>query len=278
MDAQQALNNPQALSKTILLVEDNPVNCKVAQHYIAKLGHAIEIVGNGREALTALAAAPYDLVLMDCQMPVMDGYEATVALRCREKNGVAPKRTPVIAITAHALVGDHARCLAAGMDDYITKPIIFDELRRVIELWLASPTPIPDTAHPNGAASHPMIEEATNTNSAPPVDMVRLRDAMGDDAEEVREILELCITQLTKNIAELRHAIEREDANALDLVGHNCAGVSANCGFAAMIEPFRELECRGREGRLAGAADIVTTIEKEFARTQIFLHKHVGEF
>jgi CheY-like chemotaxis protein len=134
-DARRASASPWSTAPRVLVAEDSPVNQIVASRALERCGCSVEIVATGTDALRALAAQHYDAVLMDCQMPDMDGYEATREFRRRERGSA---RTPVIAMTAHAMTGDRERCIEAGMDDYITKPFRPEKLLAVLERWIGN--------------------------------------------------------------------------------------------------------------------------------------------
>ncbi len=123
-------------SRSILIAEDNAINQKVIERMVQKLGYRVQLVSNGREAIEALARSSYSLIFMDCQMPEMDGFEACRQIR-RLNAATASTRIPIVAITANAMKGDRERCLAAGMDDYVSKPFTQENLRIVIERWLS---------------------------------------------------------------------------------------------------------------------------------------------
>jgi len=238
-----------ASDKLILLAEDNIVNQKVAVRQLRKLGYRADVVVNGREAIEALSRIAYDLVLMDCQMPEMDGYEASAEIRRIEGTR---KHTPIIAMTAHALNGDREKSLAAGMDDHITKPVNSDQLLRVIEHFLG------------GAANAKAPVDL-------PVDVDQLRQAMGEDPEEALDILNLYLSGMEGNLIKLDLAISSGNTSAVDLIAHNCAGTSANCGMVAVVEHFRELERMGRENELTGAGHVTEQVGIEFERIKVFL-------
>jgi PAS domain S-box-containing protein len=247
-------------NKLILIAEDNVVNQKVAVRQLQKLGYRADAVADGREALEALERIPYDLVLMDCQMPQMDGYEATAQIRWCEGR---TKHTPIIAMTAHALEGDRAKCLAAGMDDYISKPVKSEELRRVLEKWLSR-------AGENSDGS------AVRTESLiPPVDIERLNLAIGDEPDEMREVVDLYIESMTKNLKELAVAIAEGNAKSVELIAHNCAGTSANCGMTAVVDSFHALNEMGRKNELSRARAVAERASREFESVKAFLEENI---
>ena len=260
-DRRGATKTEKAISnKLILLAEDNIVNQKVAVRQLLKLGYRADTVASGREALEALGRIPYDLVLMDCQMPEMDGYEATNRIRLREGT---TKHTPIVAMTAHALAGDRAKCLAAGMDDYVSKPVKAAELERVIERFLVD------------GGEDAQSDDKVLDESAVPVDLARMFEVMGEDPAELRETLDLYLDDMADNLGKLLAAIASGNANEIMLLAHNAAGVSANCGIVALVAPLRELERLGREDQLNGVEVLSAQVDQEFDRVRLFLKENL---
>jgi len=249
--------------KLILLAEDNIVNQKVAIRQLQKLGYRADAVANGSEAIEALSRISYDLILMDCQMPEMDGYEATAEIRRQQGES---RHIPIVAMTAHALTGDRAKCIAAGMDEYITKPVKLDELSRVLELFLR--TPGTDPGDQAGLTTVPV--------TAPLVDVDRMHEMMGNEPVEFHEIASLYLDEMSKNLHRLDAAVASGNHVEVELIAHNCAGTSANCGMNAVAIPFRELETVGRNGCLDNAPAVLAQAHRLFEQTYACLTQHMA--
>lgn len=251
-------------SLRILLAEDNPVNQKVALRQLESLGYKADVVANGQEVLDLLQQVRYDLILMDCQMPVMDGYEATRRLRQRERG--SGHRTVVIAITANAMQEDRERCLQAGMDDYLSKPVLKEDLERVINYWSRK---IASSAL--GAANGPTSEVASpappspkgaSGNSDPtlpyPIDSAYLERVTGGDSQFQRELLQVFVQDCQNQLPRLRQAVAAGNAEDLRKIAHRLKGASANVGAHAFSQAARELEHLGvqlaQQGSLGSAA------------------------
>jgi len=245
--------------KLILLAEDNIVNQKVAVRQLLNMGYRADAVANGCEALEALTRIRYDLVLMDCQMPEMDGYEAAAEIRRREG---AWRHTPIVAMTANALQGDRDKCIAAGMDDYISKPVRPEELQKIMESLFLK-------------LENDTLSRVVDTEATLPVDLNRLYQALGREPEEFREILDLYLEHMPISLEKLRLAVEAGDASEIHLIAHNSGGTSANCGMTAMVSPLRELERMGREKQLSGATVLNAQVCLEFERVKLFLEEHL---
>jgi len=186
----------------VLLAEDNPVNQQVAAAMIQRLGLRVDVAGNGKEVLEQMALLPYDLVFMDCEMPEMDGYAATAEIRRRTTG--AP-RVPIVAMTAHAMEGDRERCLAAGMDDYVTKPVNPAVIEAVIRRWIRT------SEDRNGG--EPIVEAAVVLD---PQRITQLRSALGSgDGSLFRRVVEAFLGDTRARLAALRQALDREDPAAV---------------------------------------------------------------
>ena len=223
--------NEFAANTRILIAEDNLVNQKVSKRQVEKLGYRADLVANGLEALDALANFPYDMVLMDCQMPEMDGYEAVAEIRRREGS---TKHTVIIALTANAMEGEMEKCLAAGMDDYLTKPVNVKDLQNILERWRSALETRRETT--------PSHSGSFDQSSTAPVDLSRLRDAAGDDDELLRELIEIYLQQTSENLEKLKAADGSGATDEAKRLAHLILGSSVTCGMTSIAASLRELE------------------------------------
>jgi PAS domain S-box-containing protein len=226
----------------VLIAEDNIVNQKVMLQQLAKLGYEADVAANGLEAVEGVKREPYDLVLMDCQMPEMDGFQATAEIRKMEGES---RHTPILAITANALQGDKEKCLAAGMDGYIAKPVRLETLSEALSAW--------DT--PLDAATLKYLRE--------------LEDA--DNPDFLGKLIGTYLRDLPVRLEEIRAALAAGDATALRVAAHTLKGSSANMGAKRLQKVSLLMENVGKSGNLAGAADLLADIEREAAAAKAAL-------
>ena len=208
----------------ILLVEDNQVNQAVALAMLSKAGYRADVAANGREALEALERIAYNLVLMDCQMPDMDGFEATRKLRSPDSTALN-RNVPVIAMTANAMSGDRERCMASGMDDYLSKPVKPRELAQMLEKWLLRGPYAHQEALPVSA------DTAAQDNSKPDdavFNQADLLERVGDSVELMREIIAIALEDLPRQLRQLRSVVADDDRGAIRHVAHAIKGCAAN--------------------------------------------------
>ncbi|NTU81439.1 MAG: PAS domain S-box protein [Chloroflexales bacterium] len=222
----------------ILVVEDNAVNQRVTVRMLEKLGYRADVAANGREAVAALAQIPYRLVLMDCHMPVMDGFVATAAIRAREG---ATRHTPIIALTADVLVEEQERCLAAGMDDYLPKPLPLDALRDTLRRWLE---PIPARVASELAAAAAPDELVLDPTVLEQLLGVRLESA----AELACELIDLFLAEAPGFIAALEQGLVAGNFAAVRAQAHTLKGACGNLGLAALRARCVEVEALAANG------------------------------
>ncbi len=260
----------------ILVVEDNVVNQKLAVRMVEKLGYKPDVVGNGQEALTALANGNYAAILMDCQMPIMDGFETTRCIREHETS-VASRNTPesntspsdptprsaphipIIAVTANAMPGDRERCLATGMDDYLAKPIKLSELRSALVRWASTPS---EAAPPEKQHSVPVTTDPTRGIFDP----AKMYRNIGDDGELFAQLVCLFLDRHHTMLADIRMALADADAIAIERMAHTFKGTAGNLCASEVALTAGRLEAVGRLNALHDAPLVYAQLEIEVAR------------
>jgi CheY-like chemotaxis protein len=227
-----ARNARNTQKHTILVVEDSSVNQKVVVLQLKELGYRADAVANGNEAIEALERVPYSLVLMDCYMPEMDGYTATAKIRAGEKDG---HRTPIIAMTANVMSGDRSKCLAAGMDDYLSKPIKTEDLRAILDRWCRAP------------------EKPAKKS-----------DFSLDDPKLYQTLLKLYMKQSAHHMKNLEAGIKEKDMGACKLASHTLRGSSGTIGFAKMRELSEAIEAIIDRKSFDGIEPLFEQLQNEF--------------
>jgi signal transduction histidine kinase/response regulator of citrate/malate metabolism/HPt (histidine-containing phosphotransfer) domain-containing protein len=238
-------------SAKVLIAEDNPINQKVALLQLKRMGYSADLAANGFEVLAALERVPYDIILMDCQMPGMDGYTAT--RRIRE---IYQRPIRIIAMTANAMAGDREKSLEAGMDDHLGKPVCADQLEKVLGQWTVPPR--------------------ADTGEKPPaaVDLSRLAEITADDPVMLRRIAADYLEQAEEILAHISLAIERRDPAEIHRLAHKLGGSSSSCGMVALIEPLARLERMGDCFQPVLATDLLQQATRSLQQVRRFLAKH----
>ena len=251
------------LDARILVAEDNPVNQEVVLNMLDLFGCKADMVENGKLAVEAAANNHYDMVLMDCQMPVMDGYEATAAIRKNEREKSLERHTPIIALTANALEGDRERCLAADMDDYLSKPFKQKQLRLSLERWLLDK---PQTESQPAAEKQPEVREnkaeLTQINEKA-LDALRALQRPGRP-DILQKVVGLYLDNSPTLLQTLENAIDENMAAEVQVAAHSLKSSSANLGATELAALCKTLENMGRNCSLDGAAEKLAEIQERY--------------
>ena len=248
------------LGLRVLVAEDNVVNQTVATRMLERWACRVDVVADGRQALEAAARVPYDLVLMDVQMPVMDGFDATAAIRRQE--AATGRRMPIIAMTAHVMDGDRARCVEAGMDDYVAKPVTAQALLQAVARWGTR-----GAAQPENAA----LPQPAGVDTVLRLD--RLRESSGDDPKVEREIVGAFLSTAPELLALMETSVTSGDPVQLAATAHALKGSSRAVGAEGLGAACEELEMLGRQNDLVAARDAVARATAELARIRASMER-----
>ena len=261
---------PGEFSGQVLLVEDNPVNLGVVQKALSKLGLKCETAHDGKEALARFNQQRFDLIFMDCQMPEMDGYEATRQIRLQEAaEGSVP--TAVIAMTANAMAGDREKCFMAGMDDYLAKPVGLKQLHECVAGWLATTSRLPQQAELQAAVAVKQVQE-----KMPVLDQKVLRELKEIMDDDYLSLLRTYLRNAPQLLAQARAAIDQNNVEAMVLPVHSLKSSSANVGAMNLSELARDAEQQARAGDLAAATAVFRAVESAFSEAEAALQAQVA--
>jgi PAS domain S-box-containing protein len=248
----------------ILVAEDHPVNRRVILHQLKQLGFTADAAENGIEALALWRGGGHSLLLTDCNMPEMDGFGLTAAIRAAEKE--TGRHLPIIAVTANALRGEADRCLASGMDDYLTKPVTLAALGRMLDKVIASTGTDPSPDHGEAAVSVPQPSQSTVLNALPAIDIDVIDRQIGDAPDIRRALLNEFLQSSSSALEEVAAAIHNRDQTRGMHHAHRLKGSSATAGARSLAEIGRDLETILKIGGWEQAEYLLVTARREFAR------------
>lgn len=253
--------------RRVLLAEDNVANRKLAIAMLDKLGYAADAAANGVEAVEAWGRFSYDAVLMDCRMPEMDGFRATAEIRRQEASS---GRIPIIAMTADAMEGDRLKCLQAGMDDYVSKPVSFESLAAVLERWIPPAEPNPRVRVARSLAGRrPGQEEESSLDEAVIAGLRELEKGQGKSA--MSGLVSLFLQDAELNLEGLRHAVQTQDVQTIVNKSHTLAGSAATFGASRMAELCVRLKTLVTGTGPKSVRETLVGIETEFTQVKTAL-------
>lgn len=272
----------------ILVAEDNQTNQEVITGMLEKIGYRVTLVANGQEVVNAVAERSYSLILMDCQMPILDGYQATVEIRRREKKEGLGRHIPIIALTANALEGDREKCLTTGMDDYIRKPFKQDDIREILSRWSHEQLSVSDKNKSSRGAEHgrrkaqhllrEQEEKEDTGNSSVDLNILHtLSDLQVEGKPDIRKkVIQTYLASSQPLLVQLQEAVAATNGEVLQNAAHSLKSSSATVGALKLSKLCRELETNCRENNLEHVADNVTAIESEFTRVKDILNGEIS--
>jgi CheY-like chemotaxis protein len=257
----EEISKPKA---RVLAVEDNNVNQKVILRHLAQLGYQSDLAVNGEEALTALEKTDYDAVLMDCQMPVRDGYSTASEIRRREQQ--SGKHIPIIAMTAHALLSDREKCLAAGMDDYLSKPIRQKDLAQLLARFTNQQMlqVFDNDIQSSKQSGETEFKDSESVKCA-------LNELAEDDRDFADELIKAYIFDTTRRLGALAPALERNNLETIKNLGHSIKGSSAALGAVIIASLGKKLENMAQSGSLQNTDVLLKKMNQEFSNLKTFL-------
>ena len=267
------LMGPPTFTGRILIVEDNMVNQKVASKIVEKHGCQAVIVGNGHLAVEAFGKQRFDVIFMDVQMPVMDGLTATKRIRQIEtdrnaKNQGRPERIPIIAMTANAMKSDRERCLEAGMDDYIAKPVDPEMLVNALRQWLDGGPSTEKTARIQEETAQPIT--CSETAAQPPIDIERAMIRTMGDASFLYELIDEFLERQNDHIQDIARAVEADDSEKVQAYAHFLKGAAANLSAEKIAAVAGTLEKKGRNGDLNGCRQMLESLRQEYTNLKAY--------